>query len=32
VYARMDTLLARLDSLAIDVRKNPRKYINLKIF
>jgi phospholipid/cholesterol/gamma-HCH transport system substrate-binding protein len=31
VYARMDTLLARLDSLAIDVRKNPRKYINLKI-
>ncbi|MFO0071664.1 MAG: MlaD family protein [Gemmatimonas sp.] len=32
VYARMDTLLARLDSLAIDLRKNPRKYINLKIF
>jgi phospholipid/cholesterol/gamma-HCH transport system substrate-binding protein len=32
VYARMDTLLARLDSLAIDVRKTPRTYINLKIF
>lgn len=32
VYARMDTLLARLDSLAIDLKKNPRKYINLKIF
>lgn len=32
VYARVDTLLARLDSLAIDLRKNPRKYINLKIF
>lgn len=32
VYARMDTLLLRLDSLAADIRKNPRKYINLKIF
>ncbi|MEN9509222.1 MAG: hypothetical protein RLZZ621_1785 [Gemmatimonadota bacterium] len=32
VYARVDTLLARLDSLAIDLKKNPRKYINLKIF
>lgn len=32
VYARVDTLLARLDSLAMDIKKNPRKYINLKIF
>ncbi|MFN5580997.1 MlaD family protein [Gemmatimonas sp.] len=32
VYARVDTLLARLDSLAIDLKRNPRKYINLKIF
>ncbi len=32
VYARVDTLLARLDSLAIDLKANPRKYINLKIF
>jgi len=32
VYARVDTLLARLDSLVIDLQKNPRKYINLKIF
>lgn len=32
VYARVDTLLARMDSLMIDLRKNPRKYINLKIF
>jgi phospholipid/cholesterol/gamma-HCH transport system substrate-binding protein len=32
VYARMDTLLLRLDSLAADIKKNPRKYINLKIF
>lgn len=32
VYARVDTLLARMDSLMIDIRKNPRKYINLKIF
>lgn len=32
VYARVDTLLLRLDSLAADIKKNPRKYINLKIF
>jgi phospholipid/cholesterol/gamma-HCH transport system substrate-binding protein len=32
VYARVDTLLLRLDSLVIDIKKNPRKYINLKIF
>ncbi len=32
VYARVDTLLMRLDSLTIDIKKNPRKYINLKIF
>ncbi len=32
VYARIDTLLLRLDSLTLDFKKNPRKYINLKIF
>lgn len=32
VYARVDTLLARMDSLVADIQKNPRKYINLKIF
>ncbi|MBY0491369.1 MAG: MlaD family protein [Gemmatimonadaceae bacterium] len=32
VYARVDTLLIRLDSLAADIKRNPRKYINLKIF
>ena len=32
VYARVDTLLARLDSLTADFKKNPRKYINLRIF
>jgi phospholipid/cholesterol/gamma-HCH transport system substrate-binding protein len=32
VYARLDTLLARLDSLALDLRANPRRYINLRIF
>lgn len=32
VYARVDTLLARMDSLMLDIRKNPRKYVNLKIF
>ena len=28
----VDTLLARMDSLVMDLQKNPRKYINLKIF
>ena len=32
VYARMDTLLSRIDSLVIDIKKNPRKYVNLRIF
>lgn len=32
VYARVDTLLARMDSLMIDIRKNPRRYVNLRIF
>jgi phospholipid/cholesterol/gamma-HCH transport system substrate-binding protein len=32
VYARVDSLLMRLDELAVDIKKNPRKYINLKIF
>jgi len=32
VYARMDTLLARVDSLMADFKKNPKKYVNLKIF
>ncbi|MCC6245323.1 MAG: MCE family protein [Gemmatimonadaceae bacterium] len=31
VYARLDSLLLRMDSLAVDFKKNPRKYINLKI-
>lgn len=32
VYARLDTLLLRVDSLVMDLKKNPRKYINLRIF
>jgi phospholipid/cholesterol/gamma-HCH transport system substrate-binding protein len=32
LYARMDTLMLRVDSLIIDFTKNPRKFINLKIF
>ncbi len=32
VYARLDMLLMRLDSLAIDVKANPRRYINLRVF
>jgi len=32
VYARMDTLLARVDSLMADFKKNPKRYVNLKIF
>ena len=32
VYARVDSLLAHMDSLILDIKKNPRKYVNLKIF
>jgi phospholipid/cholesterol/gamma-HCH transport system substrate-binding protein len=32
LYARMDSLLAHIDALVLDINKNPRKYINLKIF
>jgi phospholipid/cholesterol/gamma-HCH transport system substrate-binding protein len=32
VYARLDSLLLRLDSLAADVKANPRRYINLRVF
>lgn len=32
VYARMDSLLAHMDSLVVDLKKNPRRYINLRIF
>jgi phospholipid/cholesterol/gamma-HCH transport system substrate-binding protein len=32
VYARLDSLLMRLDSLAMDVKANPRRYINLRVF
>ena len=32
VYARVDTLLMRLDSLVGDLKANPRKYVNLRIF
>ncbi|MDQ8159789.1 MAG: MlaD family protein [Gemmatimonadota bacterium] len=32
VYARMDTLLLRVDSLMADLKKNPKRYINLRIF
>ncbi|MBL0939251.1 MAG: MCE family protein [Gemmatimonadaceae bacterium] len=32
VYARLDTLLLRADSLVLEFKKNPRKFINLKIF
>lgn len=32
LYARLDTTLKRVDSLMIDLKANPRKYINLRIF
>jgi phospholipid/cholesterol/gamma-HCH transport system substrate-binding protein len=32
LYARLDTTLRRVDSLMIDLKANPRKYINLRIF
>ena len=32
IYARVDSLLLRLDALAADVKANPRRYINLRVF
>ncbi len=32
VYARVDSLLLRLDALVADVKANPRRYINLRVF
>jgi phospholipid/cholesterol/gamma-HCH transport system substrate-binding protein len=32
LYRRFDSVLLRMDSLMLDIKTNPRKYINLKIF
>ena len=32
IYRRLDSVLLRVDSLMADIKNNPRKYINLKIF
>ena len=32
LYLRLDSLLVHADSLMADIKKNPRKYINLTIF
>ena len=32
VYNQLEMSLRRVDSLIIDIKKNPRKYINLRIF
>ncbi len=32
LYTNMRNLVARMDSLTADIKKNPRKYINLEIF
>ena len=32
LYLRLNTVLARVDSLTQDLKKNPRKYFTLKIF
>ena len=32
VYNDVRTLLARMDSLVADIKKNPKRYINVKIF
>lgn len=32
IYARVDMLLLKLDSLAADIKANPRRYINLRVF
>ena len=32
LFARIDTVLMRVDTITQDLKKNPRKYINLRIF
>ncbi len=32
VYVQMDSVLRRLDALVADVKANPRRYINLRVF
>jgi len=32
VYNELRTLLARMDSLTADVKANPKKYFNVKVF
>jgi phospholipid/cholesterol/gamma-HCH transport system substrate-binding protein len=32
VFRRLNTVLGRVDSLVADIKKNPRRYINLSIF
>ncbi|MEO7999690.1 MAG: MlaD family protein [Gemmatimonadaceae bacterium] len=32
LYGRLDSIMAQFDSLIVDLKKNPKKYINLKIF
>jgi len=32
LYANLKNAVARIDSLTADIKKNPRKYINLEIF
>ena len=32
LYDNLQRLVARIDSIAADLQKNPRRYINLEIF
>ena len=32
VYQRLESVLAQMDSLIVDIKTNPKKYINVKIF
>lgn len=32
LYARLNGIMAQAESLVVDLKKNPKKYINLKIF
>jgi phospholipid/cholesterol/gamma-HCH transport system substrate-binding protein len=32
VYNDVRTLLQRMDSLVADIKKNPKRYINVKVF
>ncbi|MGV3711190.1 MAG: hypothetical protein ACO1Q7_20385 [Gemmatimonas sp.] len=32
LYGRLNNVIANFDSIMVDLKKNPKKYINLRIF